>query len=416
MSRTFTDPVHGSIVVDDPILLNLIQQPEVQRLRRIRQLGIGHLVFPGAEHSRFGHALGAMSLMNRALTSIERHGTSVSKKERTAACAAALLHDLGHGPFSHTLEPVLIDGFQHEDMSRILITKLDIRLGGSLDLTLKIFDNSYYRPFFNELVSSQLDMDRLDYLSRDSYYTGVAEGTVGVSRLLDTVLVRPTINQPDGVVAFQKKSQYPIENFLLARRLMYWQVYLHKAVLAGDFLLSSIFRRARLILQSGLDLGHATSPDLLFFLEADPSRLDMENEEVADRFTSLDDSDILYSLKSWSRCADEILADLCRRFINRDLFRTVETTGEKESFSNHAKEATRQWLHSTGFSDEALPLYFGERTTSRSAYHADDTPILLWDGDTTSRLEDTVQNTTLQALTTFEIKSYICIPKEVGIE
>ena len=415
-SRIFTDPVHGSIVVDDPLLLRLIQQPEVQRLRRIRQLGIGHLVFPGAEHSRFGHALGAMSLMTRALNSIQRHGTVVTTEERTAASAAALLHDLGHGPFSHTLESVLIDGFQHESMSRGLIDRLNKNLGGALSLTLDIFDNAYHRPFFHFLVSSQLDMDRLDYLARDSYYTGVAEGTVGVSRLLDTVEVKTTSSEPQGAVAFQYKSLYPIENFLLARRLMYWQVYLHKAILAGDFLLSSIFHRARQLMQSGADLGAPSSESLAFFLRGNPATLDLLDPTVVDNFVNLDDSDIHYSLKSWARSSDKLLAELCSRFVNRRLFRTYEITGLPAELVDSAKQQVLQFVREKGHPDEFLPYFCGELTTSRSAYSTDSSPILLVRNQQVITLESVLESTTLTALTQFEVKSYICAPKEVELK
>ena len=251
--KIFSDPVHGFVTVPDGLLTDLVASPEVQRLRRIRQLGVGYLVFPGAEHSRFGHALGSMALMRDALRQIRDSGTPVSDAEAESALAGALLHDVGHGPFSHTLEHDLISGFRHEDMSRVLMTRLNERFDGRLTDTLSYFSNESDRPFFHQLISSQLDMDRLDYLRRDAFYTGVSEGVVGVNRIIKTLRVHPVNGGPDARVVVASKGAYAVEAYIIARRLMYWQVYLHKAVIAGDHILRSAFRRARDLGDSAAD-------------------------------------------------------------------------------------------------------------------------------------------------------------------
>ena len=321
--KLFSDPVHGFISVPKNVIMDLVQTPEVQRLRRIRQLGVGHLVFPGAEHTRFNHALGAMALMQDALANLTEKGTPVRPEEQTAALAVALLHDVGHGAFSHTLEHELIEDFSHEDMSRVLLTDLNERMDGALDLALAMFDDTYDRPFFHQLVSSQLDMDRLDYLRRDSFYTGVAEGEVGVQRLLKTMRVHPLSGGADAEVMIEAKGIYAVENFLISRRLMYWQAYLHKTVLAGDELLRGILRRA----QTHLDAGPAPdwlqrgSRALLFFLDHDVHADAIETPEVRDHYLQLDDTDVLFSLKQWMRGPDPVLADLCHRFVNRVFLR-----------------------------------------------------------------------------------------------
>src|SRR5690606_12511481 len=324
--KIFSDPVHGFISVPKRLLLDLIETPEFQRLRRIRQLGLGHLVFPGAEHTRFQHALGAMALMQRVLANLAEKGTPISDAEHEAALATALLHDVGHGPFSHTLEsdlvgPVASGPFRHERMSRVLIERLNERLGGALGLTLAIFDGAYERPFFERLLSSQLDMDRLDYLRRDSFYTGVAEGVVGVDRILKTMRVHPLQGGPDADVVIEAKGAYAVESYLLSRRLMYWQVYLHKTVLAADHLLRAAFHRARRCCTSGDPAVRSSSPALFFFLDRRVTAGQIAEPAVLDAFCALDDTDVLFSLKRWTASPDPILADLARRFTDRDLFR-----------------------------------------------------------------------------------------------
>ncbi|HEX7070210.1 MAG TPA: HD domain-containing protein, partial [Rhodothermales bacterium] len=382
--KIFSDPVHGFISVPKNLILALIETPEVQRLRRIRQLGVGYLVFPGAEHTRFGHALGAMALMQDALASLTEKGTPISPEEYTAALAAALLHDIGHGPFSHTLEHTLIRDFNHESMSRALLDDLNARFDGELELAIRIFDGEYERPFFHQLVSSQLDMDRLDYLRRDSFYTGVVEGEVGVDRIIKTLRVEPLEGGPDSRIVIESKGIYAVENFLIARRLMYWQVYLHKTVVAGDHLLLHLFRRVREHLEADRShLVEGTSPSLLFFLENEIDGRMIWEPEVRRQFVDLDDSDVLYSLKRWAEGDDPVLADLSRRFINRDFFRLTFLSSEPtEEMLQAWRRDVSDWLaRESGFKSEPgdADYYLALGHSGHSAYERIEDSIRVLD-------------------------------------
>lgn len=420
--KTFSDPVHGFIAVPRTLLLPLIQTPEVQRLRRIRQLGVGYLVFPGAEHTRFGHALGAMALMHDTLANLREHGTPVSEEEHQAALAAALLHDLGHGPFSHTLERELIDGFHHEAMSRVMVAYLNDRFDGALNTTLQIFDDTYPRPFFHQLLSSQLDMDRLDYLRRDSFYTGVVEGDVGVERIIRTMRVHPVAGGPDSQVVLEAKSLYPVESFLSARRLMYGQVYLHRTVLAGDQVLRAVVRRARTHLAAGAAalLPHS-SPAFRFFLERPYTANDLAAPLVRQTYTALDDSDILFSLKQWMHSPDPLLADLCRRFLQRDFFRVAFLPEPlPEARMQEAQQQVASFLVTRGLSapDTALPdatYYLMQASVHHEAYgaHADPIGVL---NQHQQIIELSQASRLVAALGVPEVRPYVCFPKEVKLD
>ena len=423
--KLFSDPVHGFISVPKNVIMDLIQTPEVQRLRRIRQLGVGHLVFPGAEHSRFNHALGAMALMQDALTNLNEKGTPISPEEETAALTVALLHDVGHGAFSHTLEHQLIDDFSHEDMSRVLLVALNERMDGALDTALAIFDDDYGRPFFHQLVSSQLDMDRLDYLRRDSFYTGVAEGEVGVQRLLKTMRVHPPQGGPDAEVMIEAKGIYAVENFLISRRLMYWQVYLHKTVLAGDELLRGALRRAQEHLDgSGApDWLQRGSRSLLFFLRNDVHVDQIDAPEVRDHYLQLDDTDILFSLKQWMKGPDPILADLCRRFINRVFLRVTflpefPAQDQLETWRRQVAE----WLVDQNLVAQtearlAARHYLSVNVSRHTAYDSDQELIgILGRDGTVQELSEMADTATISDLTEFVEKPYICFPKPVDLD
>ena len=423
--KLFSDPVHGFISVPKAVILDLVQTPEVQRLRRIRQLGVGHLVFPGAEHTRFNHALGAMALMHDALTSLATKGTPISSEEHTAALAAALLHDVGHGAYSHTLEHELIRDFHHEAMSRVLIDHVNDRLGGVLDRALAIFDDTYERPFFHQLVASQLDMDRLDYLRRDSFYTGVAEGKVGVQRIIKTLRVHPPEGGPDSELTMEAKGIYAVENFLLARRLMYWQVYLHKTVLAGDHLLHAILKRVRDHLHSShppAAVAERGSPDLRFFLERTVEAHAIATPEVRDRYSRIDDTDVLFSLKQWMHADDRILADLCRRFVNRDFFRvTFLDAPPDDDQVQQWQEAVADWLVNTGQSSPSESLrdakaYLFVDVSRHTAYETDRPRIGILDRDGTVREFSDMTDTPIAGLTGFVVKPYVCAPKPVVLD
>ncbi len=418
--RNFSDPVHGFISTASPLLLDLLQTPEVQRLRRVRQLGVGYLVFPGAEHSRFGHALGAMALMQDALHSLRAKGTPISEKEEEAAMAAALLHDVGHGPFSHTLEHELIADFEHEDMSRAILETLNIRFNGALDITLAIFDGTYPRPFFHQLISSQLDMDRLDYLRRDAFYTGVAEGVVGVDRLIKTMRVVPTEGGPGSKVVIEAKGTYAVENFILARRLMYWQVYLHKSVLTGDFLLQSAFARIRARAPHHPQL--AGSKALLFFLQQQLAAPDISSPQVREAFCALDDTDVLFSLKQWMHDPDPVLADLSRRFINRDFFRVTflpapPSATQRLTWQNQVAD----WLVSKGLcaahqADALVPYYFMTADSRHAAYQRQRDSIFILDRNgRLQELSEVAEATAIASMTKPVVKPYVCAPKAISL-
>lgn len=314
--KIFNDPVQGFITVPKGIILQLIDHPYVQRLRRIRQLGLGYLVFPGAEHSRFSHALGSLELGQRVLRNLREKDTTISDKEYEATLIALLLHDVGHGPLSHTLEHTLIKNFTHEKMSLAIMKELNIQFKGALDTAILIFTNQYPKKFLHQLVSSQLDLDRLDYLRRDSFFTGVSEGTVGINRILKTMRVFK------GNIVIEKKGIYALENYIIARRLMYMQVYLHKTVLSADALLRSIFLRVEDLLNMKYTL-HFASPKLEYFIKEKPSAKKQISKKAIDLYTALDDYDVYQNIKEWQYSTDTILADLCTRFLNRDLFRTT---------------------------------------------------------------------------------------------
>lgn len=422
--KRFSDPVHGFIAVPRALLLDLIQTPEVQRLRRIRQLGVGYLVFPGGEHTRFTHALGAMALMQDTLASLAEKGTPITPEEHGAALAAALLHDVGHGPFSHTLEYELIDGFRHEAMSRALLVALNDRFDGALDRAIDIFDGTYARPFFHQLVSSQLDMDRLDYLRRDSFHTGVIEGRVGAQRILKTMRVHPLAGGPDARVVIEAKGIYAVENFLIARRLMYWQVYLHKTVLAGDQVLRGALRRARLHLRAGNERAVAgLSPALRFFLEKEIDASQIEDPDVLRAFCALDDADVLYSLKRWMHSDDAVLADLSRRFIERDFFRTIflpapPSEEQRQAWQRRVAEGLIEvGLTDAAHANEDAAYYLTVDDSRHSAYERVEGTIAILDDDGAVReLSEMTDTAAIEALTRFVVKPYVCYPKEVPLD
>jgi len=304
--KIINDPVHGFIHVRSALVFKLIEHPWFQRLRRIRQLGLSELVYPGATHTRFHHALGAMHLMSTALDILKSKGVAISQEEHEAACAALLLHDIGHGPFSHTLERSIVQGVSHEDISRMLMHRLDEMHNGALQLARSIFAGTYARPFFHQLISGQLDMDRLDYLMRDSFYTGVSEGVVGADRIIHM------LNVVNDELVVEEKGIYSIEKFIIARRLMYWQVYLHKTVIAADNLLWKILLRARELAGSGHT--PASTDALTYFLEGGGAE-----DEMLQRFVELDDTDIQLAVKNWARHSDRVLALLCQSLMNRRL-------------------------------------------------------------------------------------------------
>lgn len=310
-SKIINDPLHGFLALPSALIYDVIQHPYFQRLRRIRQLGLSEWVYPGATHTRFHHALGALNLTIQAVETLQRKGIEISDEEKEGVSLAILLHDIGHGPYSHTLEHTLIHGVQHEEISLQIMQRMNTEFDGKLSLAIEIFKGTYSKkPFLGQLVSGQLDMDRLDYLLRDSFYTGVSEGIVGADRIIHM------LNVSEGNLVVEEKGIYSVEKFLVARRLMYWQVYLHKTVIASDAMLISILQRARQLAMAGSTLG--TYHPLMHFLFKEVNASNFDNEAL-DLFLALDDIDIMSSLKQWQFHEDKILSVLSGRMLNRQL-------------------------------------------------------------------------------------------------
>lgn len=311
--KIINDPIYGFITIHHDIIFDCIQLPEFQRLRRIKQLGLTSLVYPGAQHTRFQHAIGAMHLMQIAIKSLRAKEIDITRDEEIGVLLAILLHDIGHGPFSHTLEHSILNDVNHEILSSFLMHQINEKMNGQLTLAIQIFENKYPRLFFHQLVSSQMDMDRLDYLRRDSFYTGVSEGTVGIERIIQMLNVR------DNQLIIDQKGIYSVEKFLMARRFMYWQVYLHKASIAADELLLSILKRAKVLINSEKSL--KVSPYFQFFLENNFSKEDLSNQLVIENFCNLDDSEIFSAIKLWQQSNDKTLSKLSKMLINRNLLK-----------------------------------------------------------------------------------------------
>ncbi|MCB0477607.1 MAG: HD domain-containing protein [Crocinitomicaceae bacterium] len=310
--KIINDPIYGFITFPDEFIYDIIQHPYFQRLRRVKQLALTYYVYPGAHHTRFHHAVGAMNLMTKALDIIEKKGTTIDPKDKLGAILAILLHDIGHGPFSHTLEHTIVKGVSHEDLSLLFMEKLNEEFDGRLETCIQIFTNKHPRKFLHQLVSSQLDMDRLDYLKRDSFYTGVSEGVIGSERIIKM------LNVKNDELVVEEKGIYSIENFIVARRIMYWQVYLHKTVLSAEILLSKILERARFLVQNGQEL--FASPYLNYFLKNTITTKDFTKDPKAlEVFSKLDDYDVLGAIKVWMDNEDITLSVLSQKLINREL-------------------------------------------------------------------------------------------------
>ena len=318
--KIINDPVHGFIKIPYEILFDVIEHPYFQRLRRISQTGLFHLIFPGATHTRFHHAIGAMHLMFTALETLKLKGVSISEEEEKSAMLAILMHDIGHGPFSHALENMLMENWHHEKLSLLLMNELNAEFNGELSTAMEMFQGKYHRKFFNQLISSQLDVDRLDYLKRDSFYTGVSEGNINTQRIISMM------NVADDELVIDSKGIYSIENYLTARMFMYWQVYYHKTAALSEHILVKILERAKQLSLEGVDL--PASPNLKYFLQKGKSA--EASAEDIQRFTELDDNDVIQAMKFWQSNDDLILSYLCKSVMKRKLPKTIISS---ESFS-----------------------------------------------------------------------------------
>ncbi len=411
--KIFNDPIHGFITVPKGIILDLIDHPYIQRLRRIKQMGLGYLVFPAAEHSRFSHALGAMELAQRTLNNLREKDTTISPAEYEATLIAVLLHDVGHGPLSHTLEFNLIEDFHHEKMTLAVMRHLNKEMDGALDVAIKIFTDQYpKKPFLNQLISSQLDIDRLDYLKRDSAFTSVYEGSVGIERILKTMRVHK------GNIVIEKKGIYAIENYILARRLMYMQVYLHKTVLSADILIRNIFRRVRELIEDGQNLYHA-SPALQFFLENQPSAKKGVSTNVLKKYLQLDDNDVFQSIKYWQHSDDPILANLCQRFQARSLFRTTFLNKKPtKKLTKEVKAKTQKALKEKElpYNDEAADYYFCFDESYSEAYRYENEGIwILEEKDKAVEFSKAADTQNIIALTEPVVKPYVVHMKSIEV-
>ena len=317
--KIINDPVFGFLSIPDGVLFQILQHPYLQRLNRIRQLGLSFFVYPGAMHSRFLHSLGAMHLMREAIGSLREKGVEITDNEATASMAAILLHDVGHGPFSHVMEHTLVEGITHEEISLMMMEKMRDELAEQdrelLNLAIAIFKDEYPKHFLHQLISSQLDVDRLDYLCRDSFFCGVTEGSVASARILKMMNVTA-----DGHLVVEAKGIYSVEKFLVARRLMYWQVYLHHTSVAAEQLLIKILERAKALAKQGVEL--FCSPALHYFLyNRITSEVFVQNPNALNQYAMLDDADLLSAIKVWIGCEDKVLSELCQCFTNRRLFK-----------------------------------------------------------------------------------------------
>ncbi len=309
--KIINDPVYGFITIDHPLLLHIISHPYYQRLRRIHQMAFAHLVYPGAVHTRLHHSLGAYHLMCNALNELDNKGIAITPEEKVAAKAAILLHDAGHGPFSHALENILIKDAAHEGISILIMQRMNEELKGQLDMAIRIFTNQYHKQFLYQLISGQLDVDRMDYLTRDSFFTGVSEGVIGYDRIIKMLTVY------EGQLMVEEKAIYSIEKFLVSRRLMYWQVYLHKTVLSAEMMLVNIVKRAKELLAQGIQVT-SSSTVFDFFLSENHAQ---HFADHLDKFCLLDDFDVLSAIKNWMAHPDKILSVLCRLLVERRLLK-----------------------------------------------------------------------------------------------
>ncbi|MBI1316626.1 HD domain-containing protein [bacterium] len=402
--KILNDPVYGFITLPSQTLFDLVEHPYFQRLRRIAQLGLSWLVYPGAYHTRFHHALGAMHLMMRAVEVLRRKGHSISEEEEEAVCIGILLHDIGHGPFSHALEHSIVPT-DHEQLSAHFMRDLDRQFSGKLGLAIEIFEGRYPRRFLHQLISSQLDMDRLDYLRRDSFYTGVSEGQINSERLLTM------LNVHDDELVVDSKGIYSVEKFIIARRLMYWQVYLHKTVLSAEFLLMMILNRAKNVAVKGGKLFGSTA--LLRFLTAPEGSVDFERDPSwLQQFARLDDYDVLGAIKEWCLHEDVMLSDLSHRLIDRNLL-GIELHNEPipPEYEQKILQATRAFFQFQA-GEEAFLVRVD--SISNSAYDASKNRIaLLYKDGTTVDWASAADQLNLSALSNTVARHFICYPKEI---
>lgn len=399
--KILNDPIYGFITITNPLIYDLIQHPYFQRLRRISQMGMSSLVYPGAHHTRFHHALGCMHIMQKTIQVLKFKGTDISAEEETALNIAILLHDIGHGPFSHAMEHSIAEDVHHEAISLLFMNKLNEVFEGKLTLAIQIFKGEYHRHFMLQLISSQLDMDRMDYLKRDSFYSGVAEGNINSERLIQMFDVQ------DDMLVIEEKGIYSVEKFLVARRLMYWQAYLHKTSVAAELIMTKILKRAKELTQQGV---HIPASDPLLFFMQNKVTLDDFNDDVLTQFSYLDDFDIMSAVKAWQFNDDFVLSELSKMIINRDLLK-IRMRSEKVG-KDEVSDLIKRFVEMTGLNEKEAEYFVFKGKIKNQAYNKTGEPIHILKKDRT--IEDVVEASdqlNLKALSKPVTKYYLCFPK-----
>jgi uncharacterized protein len=402
--KILNDPVYGFISIPDELIFDIIEHPFFQRLRRIKQLGLTHMVYPGALHTRFHHAIGTMYLMNEAIEVLRSKGQDISDTEAQAVIVAILLHDIGHGPFSHALENSIVYGLKHEDISNLFMKRLNDEFDGKLSLAIEIFQNRYHKKFLHQLVSGQLDVDRLDYLKRDSFFTGVSEGVISAERIIKM------LNIVDDNLVIEAKGIYSIEKFLIARRLMYWQVYLHKTVLSAENLLIKILKRAKFLCDKGTDL-FATPAFKEFLYHRYSAESFAEKPELLDTFALLDDFDIYTSIKVWCNSTDPILSLLCTKLVNRNLFHiSVQNKPFDEDFVEEIRNRVQLMY---GISHDETSYFVISEQVQNNAYSIQHDNInILYKNGSILDIAEASDLLNIQVLSKSVTKYFLCYPKE----
>jgi HD superfamily phosphohydrolase len=398
--KILNDPIYGFIQIPNSLIFDIIEHPYFQRLRRISQMGFSSLVYPGANHTRFHHALGCIHLMQKAVRVLRIKQIEISKEEENALCIAILLHDIGHGAFSHALENSITNGISHEEISLKFMKKLNDDFDGKLNLAIEIFEGNYHRKFLYQLISSQLDIDRLDYLKRDSFYTGVTEGNISSDRLI------VMMNVIDDELVIEQKGIYSVEKFLIARRLMYWQVYLHKTGLVAENMLVNVLLRAKELVGKGKELFASTS--LKYFMN---NQIDQDNftDETLEMFSKLDDYDVLSAIKEWTNHDDKVLSLLSQMIVDRKLLR-VEI--QKDAFDiSQINKIISKFSKKLNLSEEETKYFVFSQEIKNQAYNSEEPVFIL---NKKGKLKDIAKASdqfNIQALTKPVIKHFICYPK-----
>ncbi|SHJ22779.1 HD domain-containing protein [Flavobacterium haoranii] len=401
--KIFNDPIYGFITIPNSFIYDLIQHPYFQRLRRISQMGMSYLVYPGAHHTRFHHALGCMHIMQKAVQTLRFKGVEISNEEENALYIAILLHDIGHGPFSHAMEHSIVEEIHHEELSLLFMEQLNKEFDGKLSLAIKVFKGEYHRKFMLQLISSQLDMDRMDYLKRDSFYSGVAEGNINSERLIQMM------NVEDDVLVIEEKGIYSVEKFLVARRLMYWQAYLHKTSVVAELILTKILKRAKELVHKGVSV--EASVPFKYFLENKVTLTEFD-EQILQKFSYLDDYDVLSAIKSWQFHQDKVLSKLCTMIINRDLLKInmFDDKPNKELITNYRNKL----MTLNNLTEKESEYFVFKGNLKNQAYNKEGEPIRILKKDKT--IEDVVEASDqlhLKALSKPVTKYFVCFPKQI---